>query len=107
MERRAMSDQLAEISLKIELLERRIDEQERVIKSLQKDEFVTIPELSKRCGLSVWQIRAKVRAAHHRPADNEYGLENGKHYLWPSPGRQGGKILVNPTLFLGAIGIKG
>lgn len=101
-----MIDQLAEISLKIDLLERRIDEQERVIKSLQKDELVTIPELSKRCGLSAWQIREKVRNAYHHPTDNEYGLENGRHYLWPSPGRRGGRILVNPSLFLSAIGIK-
>jgi hypothetical protein len=101
-----VSDQLAEISLKIELLERRIDEQERVIKSLQKDELVTIPELSKRCGLSVWQIREKVKNAHDYPADNEYGLENGRHYIWPSPGKKGGRILINPSLFLSAIGMK-
>ena len=102
-----MSDQLIEISLKIDLLTRRVDEQERVIKSLQKDEFVTITELSKRCGLSAWQIRQKVRIAHNTPADNVHGLIAGKHYLWPCPGKKGGKILVNPALFLEAIGMGG
>ena len=102
-----MTDQLAEISLKIELLERRVNEQERVIKSLQKDELLTIPELSKRCGLSAWQIREKIRIAHNTPADNIHGLISGKHYLWPCPGRKGGKILVNPSLFLSAIGMGG
>jgi hypothetical protein len=100
-----MIDQLTEISLKIDLLARRIDEQERIIKSLQKDEFVKISELSKRCGLSPYQIREKIRNAHNHPADNVHGLVNGKHYLWPCPGRRGGKLMVNPSLFLEAIGI--